>query len=128
MAGNGAVAKKGLKRLGLSRKSVQTRSEKVPDDSPAAGDLKGVKNVIPSSQTSSKEDFKPAKSKHVLKTEDSEERRDSNWEDDEISTLICGVKDNWAVITSEHRGVGSKAMTEKAKNDAWETITEAVNA
>ena len=128
MAGKEAASKKVTKRLGLSRKAVQRKPEKDDDDSLAVLDNKEAKSKVTPSQSSSKDDFQTETPKRKSKMEEYDERRDSNWDDDEVFTLISGVKDNWTVITSEHRGVGSKAMTEKAKNEVWEAITQAVNA
>ena len=135
MAPTTPARKSGVKKQGLSRKS----STKVAADkklqhakSPDGKKRRVSPRISPrkSSQGSQNEfqtEEKKLNVKKFVKAETVENCND-NWDTSETEALLEGVKNKWDMITSEHKGSGSKAKTEKAKLLAWEHVTQLVNA
>ena len=108
--------KKGVKRLGVS-KSVPVVDKNLK---------KGVEVLRKSERMSSSQKSTESVETTASSQKDGD-RREENWEKDELLALVQGVKSNYDVLTAEHHGVGAKAKSEANKNSAWQAITSLVN-
>ena len=123
--------KGGVKKPGLSAKSSTKVAAEKSLKKAKTPEKKPVRISPRKSAQSSQEAFQKDENKlNVPKFIKAEmiERRDRNWDLQETEALFNSVKENWDNITAEHKGAGAKAKTEKTKKEAWENVTQLVNA